>query len=174
MSDNQADERLLPLVGKIVAAHAKHSRISTDDLPDLIRLVHKALTGLSGLGAEAVPEQPPVPAVPIRRSVFPDYIVCLEDGKRLRMLKRHLSSAYGLTPDDYRKRWGLPYDYPMVAPSYAAHRSTLAKVSGLGRRPAKGLDGEVPVQPIAEGVLVQRIAEGKRGKRPARTKAAAE
>lgn len=165
MSDNQADEGLLPLVGKIVAAHAKHSRVSTDDLPELIRLVHKALTGLSGSGVEAVPEKPLVPAVPIRRSVFPDYIVCLEDGKRLQMLKRHLSSAYGLTPNDYRKRWGLPYDYPMVAPRYATHRSTLAKINGLGRRPVEGLNGGVPVQ---------RIAEGKRGKRPARTKAAAE
>ena len=165
MSDNQADEGLLPLVSEIVAAHAKHNKIFTDDLIELIGLVHKALAGLSGSGVEAVPEKPLVPAVPIRRSVFPDYIVCLEDGRRLRMLKRHLSSAYGLTPDDYRKRWGLPRDYPMVAPNYAAHRSTLAKVNRLGRRPAEDSDGEVPVQ---------RIAEGVRGMRPARTKAAAE
>ena len=165
MSDTQADQELLPLVGKIVAAHVKHSKLSTDDLPELIRLVHKALSGLSGLGADTVPEQPLVPAVPIRRSVFPDYIVCLEDGKRLRMLKRHLFSAYGLTPDDYRKRWGLPRDYPMVAPSYATQRSILSKVSVLDRSSAEGLDGGVPVQ---------RIAEGVRGKQPAGTEATAE
>ena len=129
MSDNQADEGLLPLVSEIVSAHAKHNRVSTDELPELIRLVHKALAGLSGSGVEAVPEKPLVPAVPIRRSVFPEYIVCLEDGMRLRMLKRHLSSAYGLTLDDYRKRWGLPRDYPMVAPAYATKRSELASLT---------------------------------------------
>ena len=105
-------------------------------LAGLIRDVHAALAGLGSGRDTAVPEiKAPVPAVPIRRSVFPDYIVCLEDGKKLKVLKRHLQASFGLTPQQYRERWGLPAEYPMVAPNYAATRSTLAKKTGLGRKP---------------------------------------
>ena len=108
----------------------------TSELPALIDQVFQAITGLgSRMQVEAEPR--PKPAVPVKRSVFADYIVCLEDGKKLRMLKRHLMTSYGMTPQAYRERWGLPPDYPMVAPSYAARRSTLAKSIGLGSKRAK-------------------------------------
>ena len=112
-----------------------HNNVAVNDLPALIDRVYSAI---SGLGRPVVPVQErPQPAVPIKKSVMPDYIVCLEDGRKLKMLKRHLKTAYNLTPDEYRERWGLPADYPMVAPSYANQRSALAKTIGLGtRRPA--------------------------------------
>lgn len=125
---------LLALTTKIVSAHVSHNSISSDALVDIISTVHRALLGL-GQAPDVVAERP-MPAVPIRKSVFPDYIICLEDGRKLKMLKRHLKSAYGLTTEQYRERWNLPADYPMVAPSYARHRSTLAKRIGLGTRPA--------------------------------------
>ncbi|MGK9233405.1 MucR family transcriptional regulator [Inquilinus limosus] len=123
------------LTVQIVAAHVAHNNVATNDLPALIDQVYAALNGL-GKPVEPVKERPQ-PAVPIKKSVTPDYIVCLEDGKKLKMLKRHLKSAYNMTPDEYRERWDLPVDYPMVAPSYASQRSMLAKTIGLGtRRPA--------------------------------------
>ncbi|MGK9170123.1 MucR family transcriptional regulator [Inquilinus limosus] len=121
---------------QIVAAHVSHNSVAPSDLPALIEQVYGALTGL-GKPSTPAPTRPE-PAVPIRKSVTPDYIVCLEDGKKLKMLKRHLQAAYNMTPDEYRERWGLPADYPMVAPNYAKQRSTLAKSIGLGtRRPAE-------------------------------------
>ncbi|TSD82580.1 MucR family transcriptional regulator [Mycobacterium sp. KBS0706] len=123
------------LTVQIVAAHVANNNVATSDLPALIDQVYSALSGL-GKPVEPVKEQPQ-PAVPIKRSVMPDYIVCLEDGRKLKMLKRHLKTAYNMTPDEYRERWGLPADYPMVAPNYANQRSALAKTIGLGtRRPA--------------------------------------
>ena len=122
------------LTTKIVASHVANNTVVASDLPKLIQQVFEALSNVSP-GA-ASPERPR-PAVPVKRSVTPDYIVCLEDGKKLKMLKRHLRTSYGLTPDDYRKRWGLPADYPMVAPNYAAQRSALAKKIGLGTKPRK-------------------------------------
>ncbi|WP_034853552.1 MucR family transcriptional regulator [Inquilinus limosus] len=116
----------------IVAAHVSHNSVAPSDLPALIEQVYGALTGL-GKPSTPAPTRPE-PAVPIRKSVTPDYIVCLEDGKKLKMLKRHLQAAYNMTPDEYRERWGLPADYPMVAPNYAKQRSTLAKSIGLGTR----------------------------------------
>jgi predicted transcriptional regulator len=104
-----------------------------NDLPNLIQNVHAALTGISGNGAAAEPK--PEPKVSIRSSVKPDYIVCLEDGKKLKMLKRHLKTRYNMSPEEYRKRWGLADDYPMVAPAYAEQRSSLAKKIGLGTKP---------------------------------------
>ncbi len=104
------------------------------ELPALIDRVFQSLAGIA-TGSAATPEAAPTPAVPVKKSVFADYIVCLEDGKKLKMLKRHLMTSYGLTPDAYRARWGLPSSYPMVAPSYAEKRSTLAKTIGLGRKP---------------------------------------
>jgi predicted transcriptional regulator len=116
----------------IVAAYVSRNPVSTEAVPDLIRSVHSALRQLSS-PAPAVPEERPKPAVPIGRSVQRDFIVCLEDGKKLKMLKRYLRSRYDMSPDDYRRRWGLAPDYPMVAPAYAARRSEFAKKIGLGR-----------------------------------------
>ena len=120
------------LTAQIVSAYCSNNQVSANALPELIREVHMALTGV--LPEAASQAEDLVPVVPIRRSVFPDYIVCLEDGKKLKMLKRHLQTVYGMTPQEYRERWKLPGDYPMVAPNYAERRSDLAKQSGLGRR----------------------------------------
>ena len=132
MSD-QADtnEMLVTLTADIVAAHVSNNSVAISDLSILINNVHAAL---SGLGSEPVVEEKLVPAVSIRTSVKPDYIVCLEDGKKLKMLRRHLMTHYGMTPDDYRTKWGLPADYPMVAPNYAETRRALAKEIGLGTK----------------------------------------
>ena len=130
MAESPNAKDLLEWTAMIVSSHVGKTPSSTDEVSNLIRTVHKALTGLS-LGVESnVPE----PAVPIRRSVTPDYIVCLEDGRKLKMLKRHLSTAYNMTPGEYRERWNLPADYPMVAPNYARQRSNLAKKIGLGTK----------------------------------------
>lgn len=126
-------EDLLRLGAGIVAAYVSRNNVSAETVPDIIRTVHQALTGLAKGAASAAPEERPKPAVPISRSVQHDYIVCLEDGKRLKMLKRYLRSRFDLSPEDYRRRWGLPPDYPMVAPAYAARRSDFAKQIGLGR-----------------------------------------
>ncbi len=131
MPDDKPSAELLELTTKIVAAHVSHNAVPTSDLSRLIATVHETL---AKLGPEEAAPRPP-PAVSIKLSVKPEYIVCLDDGKKLKMLKRHLKTAYNMTPDDYRKRWGLPRDYPMVAPNYAALRRKLAKKIGLGRKP---------------------------------------
>lgn len=118
---------------RLVAAYASNNRLMPQDLTALIQSVHSMLLALSNGGAEA-PGEALRPAVPIKKSVTSDHIVCLEDGLKFKSLKRHLRSAYKMTPEDYRAKWGLPYDYPMVAPNYAAHRSKLAKQIGLGRK----------------------------------------
>ncbi len=130
MSDDLDPPDILALTAQIVSAHVGANSVSADLLPDLIRDVHRAVASLGS--AVPPPVERPQPAVPVKKSVFPDYIICLEDGKKLKMLKRHLMSAYNMTPDQYRERWGLGPDYPMVAPNYAQHRSTLAKKIGLG------------------------------------------
>lgn len=126
------DETLATLTADIVSAHAANNNVAADELPGLIANVYAALSGLGVPAAQ--PEEKLVPAVPIRSSVKPDYIVCLESGKKLKMLKRHLMTHYGMTPDEYRAKWGLPADYPMVAPNYAKTRSELAKLIGLGSK----------------------------------------
>ena len=129
---NEITETLITLTADIVSAHVSNNSVAVNDLPTLIQNVHNALTGLG-----SQPEPTPVkqePAVSIRSSVKPDYIVCLEDGKKLKMLKRHLMTHYQMTPDDYRQKWGLSADYPMVAPNYAEQRRTLAKKIGLGTK----------------------------------------
>lgn len=123
---------LKSLTAQIVTAYVSSHDVPSDALPDLVKSVHAALAG-AGSAAEAAAEKP-VPAVPPRKSVFPDYIICLEDGKKLKLLRRHLKTAYNMTPQEYRERWGLPAEYPMVAPNYADHRSSLARRIGLGRR----------------------------------------
>src|SRR3954466_11673478 len=134
MSD-QVEADLLGLTARIVSAHVSKNQIGTEALPSLIQSVYRSLSS-AGEAEAAAPEQAKMPAVPIKKSVFPDYTVCLRDGKKLKMLKRHLQTSYGLSPDACRTKWGLPRDYPMVAPSYAATRSTLAKKLGLGRKPS--------------------------------------
>jgi len=119
----------------IVVAYLGKNHIAQSELPSVIRSVHGALGSISG-PSTAEPATSQKPAVPIKRSITPDYIVCLEDGKKLKMLKRYLRGKYRLSPDEYRAKWGLPADYPMVAPNYAALRSQFAKDNGLGRRPA--------------------------------------
>ena len=132
MSEDTANE-LLSLTADIVAAHVAHNRVTVTEVPELIAKVHGALASLGGEAASpAAAEQKP--AVSIRSSVKPDHIVCLEDGKKLTMLKRYLQTNYGMTPQQYRAKWKLPADYPMVAPNYAEKRRTLAKAIGLGRK----------------------------------------
>jgi predicted transcriptional regulator len=132
------DDTLLTLTADIVAAHVSNNSVAVNDLPNLIQNVHSALVGIAGTGAAAEPKLEP--KVSIRSSIKPDYIVCLEDGKRLKMLKRHLMTHYNMTPDQYRQKWGLSADYPMVAPNYAEQRRALAKSIGLGtkRRRTRG------------------------------------
>ena len=143
--DNAAPASLLGLTAKIVAAYTGKNAMPGSDLPALIDRVFQSLAGLTA-GSAATPEARPDPAVPVKKSVFPEFIVCLEDGKKLKMLKRHLMTSYGLTPQAYRERWGLPSDYPMVAPAYAEKRSTLAKSIGLGRKPAGGVAAKVEAE----------------------------
>ena len=134
-TENDMNETLITLTSDIVAAHVSNNSVTVEDVPALITSIYGALAGL-GQAAPA-PEKMPEPAVSIRTSIKPDYIVCLEDGKKLKMLKRHLMTHYNLTPDQYRARWGLAADYPMVAPNYAEKRRELAKKIGLGRKPGQ-------------------------------------
>ncbi len=124
---------LLRMATDVVASYVSKNAVGTDQLPDLINSIHATLKSVGGQTTPA-PELPLKPAVPIRRSVQPDHIVCLEDGKKLKMLKRYLRTTYDMTPDEYRVKWRLAPDYPMVAPNYAAERSAMAKKIGLGRR----------------------------------------
>src|SRR3954454_23784012 len=156
MSD-EAGTNILGLTAKIVSAHVANNQVRTDTLVSLIQSVYPSLsTAAEPAPVQAAPKQP---AVPIKKSVFPDYIVCLEDGKKLKMLKRHLQTSYDLSPDAYRAKWGLPRDYPMVAPNYAVMRSTLAKSLGLGRKPA---EAPAPAEPEVVKVPARR-ARGAKG-----------
>ncbi|MBT5107958.1 MAG: MucR family transcriptional regulator [Rhodospirillaceae bacterium] len=137
-SDPKANE-ILRLASEIVAAHVANNTVDMTELPGLIEQVYKSLANMDKDG-ESMTERP-TPAVTVRKSITPDYIVCLEDGKKLKMLKRHLKTAYNMTPDEYRERWGLASDYPMVAPNYARQRSKLAKAIGLGTRPRRNRKG---------------------------------
>ena len=135
MAEQTGSAELLPLAADILAAHLSNNKVASGELPELIRSVVQALSSISAGEPAATPR--PDPAVPIKKSITPEYIVCLEDGKKLKMLKRHLRTAYKMSPDDYRARWGLPSDYPMVAPNYAKTRSKLAKAIGLGTKPRR-------------------------------------
>ncbi|MCT2558304.1 MucR family transcriptional regulator [Tsuneonella sp. YG55] len=133
--DTDMSETLITLTSDIVAAHVSNNNVAVEDVPALITTVYGALSGLGGGAAEE--EEKPEPAVSIRSSVKKDHLVCLEDGKKMKMLKRHLMTEHGMTPDEYRQRWGLGSDYPMVAPDYAETRRDLAKKIGLGRNPTQ-------------------------------------
>ena len=150
MSDEQTHSRMLQLTAQIVSAHLANNNVGSEALPGLINSVYASLAGAGQVVIEPVR---PEPAVPVKKSVFADYIICLEDGKKLKMLKRHLATSYDLTPEQYRARWGLASDYPMVAPNYAARRSELAKTIGLGRKPAAP-----PPKPV--------VVPAKRGRKP--------
>ena len=165
-----SDTDVLRLTAKIIAAHVGNNQVAVAALPELIQSVHRSLAT-----AGTIEPAPALltPAVPIRKSVFPDHIVCLEDGKKLKMLKRHLQTSYGMTPQQYRERWGLPADYPMVAPNYASHRSSLAKQAGLGRKPGSAAPErtnlpeeikkqDLPVQPPVTRGRARR-ARGSKG-----------
>jgi predicted transcriptional regulator len=133
--ENLSQQDLVTMTVDIVAAYVSNKSVDPDQLPEVINTVFNSLSSLNS--PKGVEENAPLkPAVSIKRSITPDYIVCLEDGKKLKMLKRHLRTAYGLTPDDYRTKWGLPSDYPMVAPNYAQRRSHFAKQIGLGKKRA--------------------------------------
>lgn len=133
--ESELNETLITLTADIVAAHVSNNSVAVSDLPVLIQNVHGALAQLGGAVAE--PEVKLEPKVSVRASIKPDYIVCLEDGKKLKMLKRHLMTHYQMTPEQYRAKWNLPSDYPMVAPNYAEQRRTLAKKIGLGTKRRK-------------------------------------
>ena len=133
--EHDMKETLITLTSDIVAAHVSNNSVDVDDVPTLISNIY---TALAGLGEDEIKEEaPPEPAVSIRASVKPDYLVCLEDGKKLKMLKRYLRTNYDMSPEEYRERWNLPADYPMVAPNYAEKRRELAKKIGLGRKPGE-------------------------------------
>ncbi len=132
MTESTGNADVLGLTAQIVSAHVSNNSVAPDALANLIQEVYRTL---AGVGKEQVVPDKQLPAVPVRKSVFPDHIICLEDGKKLKMLKRHLKTSYNMTPEQYREKWQLPPDYPMVAPNYAKHRSTLAKKIGLGTKP---------------------------------------
>ena len=154
-------ETLITLTSDIVAAHVSNNSVGVEDLTSLIENVYNALSGLGGEGSPGGP--PPEPAVPIRSSVKKDHIVCLEDGKKMKMLKRHLMTEHGMTPEEYRARWSLPADYPIVAPNYAETRRTLAKKIGLGRKPG---------QKVAKKAAPAKKAPAKKKAAPAKKAAA--
>lgn len=155
---------LLDITARIVISHVANNPVEASALPALIQSVYRTLARVGD--ADLAPTAAQRPAVPVRRSVFPDFIVCLEDGMKLKMLKRHLQTSYGMTPDDYRIKWSLPPDYPMVAPNYAATRSSLAKSIGLGRKPSAALEESdelaEPVE-LAATQLPPRRARGAKG-----------
>ena len=133
--DNPSMGNVLGLTVQIVSAHVSNNSVPPDALPALIQDVFRTL---AKIGKAPENSGRPQPAVPVKKSIFADYLICLEDGKKLKMLKRHLQTAYKMSPEQYRERWGLAHDYPMVAPSYAHHRSSLAKTNGLGTQSRKG------------------------------------
>src|SRR4051812_31574407 len=153
MSEHQTTPNTIELAADLVSAFVSNNSVPASELPALIGHVHDALTKVASGSTRPAPEEPKEPAVPIRKSVQPDYLVCLEDGRRFKSLKRHLRTVYDLTPDQYRAKWGLPADYPMTAPNYAAARSELARSMGLGARRRPAVNGE-PVEAEPETAAV--------------------
>jgi predicted transcriptional regulator len=137
MNDDSGESSFIGLTASIVSAYVSNNPVPSTDIPALIGQIHSALKRISG-GQAAAPTEPLKPAVPVKRSISSDYIVCLEDGLKFKSLKRHLRTRYSMTPDQYREKWSLPPDYPMVAPNYAAARSQLARQMGLGQQRRRG------------------------------------
>jgi predicted transcriptional regulator len=133
MAENSGESIYIELTATIVSAYVSNNSVPSAEIPNLIGQVHSALKRVSG-GQMAAPSEPPKPAVPIKRSITPEHLICLEDGMKFKSLKRHLRTRYNMTPEQYREKWGLPADYSMVAPNYAAARSQLAKQMGLGQQ----------------------------------------
>ncbi len=150
MSDPNQDTSLVQLAAEIVSAYVSRNSVPLGDLPGLIESVHKALGGLNEHDRTQPVAEPPKPAVSIKKSITDEALICLEDGQRFKSLKRHLSSAHGMTPQEYRAKWGLGKDYPMVAPAYANQRSTLARSLGLGRKPKAAAEAPSTVMPEPE------------------------
>ena len=148
VASHNDETEFLGLTAQIVAAHVAHNNIAAEALPGLIREIYRTL---ATVGVVAAQPPKPEPAVLPKKSVFPDYIICLEDGKKLKMLKRHLKTSFNLTPEQYRERWGLDASYPMVAPNYAERRSALAKSIGLGTKPRSAGKPATPVRPVGKG-----------------------
>jgi predicted transcriptional regulator len=165
MSESVATSNYIELAADIVSAYVSNNSVPSGDLPSLISDVHGALLRVAGGQVEA-PAEAPKPAVAVKKSVTPDYIVCLEDGKKFKSLKRHLRTQYSMTPEQYREKWGLPADYPMVAPNYAKARSELAKEMGLGQQRRKG-------RTAGEGTSPELRAAAKAAARPAKVTAPA-
>jgi len=155
MAPEDPNKTLLELTAQIVSAHVSKNPVPPQGLPALIEQVYTALKTTTSEAPPAAAEKQ-VPFVPAKRSVFPDYIICLEDGRKLKTLKRHLRSTYGLSPEQYREKWNLAPDYPMVAPNYAEHRSKLAKQLGLGRKPTA--DDDIEEEPEAPPVAAKPAA----------------
>lgn len=152
---SEATAEFIELTADIVSAYVTNNRVGVVDVPDLIARVHAALASLSSEISGSTSQEPLVPAVSIKKSITPDYLICLEDGLKFKSLKRHLNTKFGLSPDQYRAKWGLPADYPMVAPAYAERRSAMAKSFGLGRKPS-----------APAGTAAAPAAKGKRGPKP--------
>jgi predicted transcriptional regulator len=146
--DNTQGDDLLELTASVVAAYVGNNRVSTTEISDLIASVHQSFGSLGTVPAAAPEPVALVPAVPIKKSVTPDYIICLEDGKHFKSMKRHLMSKFGMTPNDYRRKWGLPSDYPMVAADYATRRSAMAMSFGLGRKKTAPVDNSEREKPV--------------------------
>jgi predicted transcriptional regulator len=153
---------LAELTADIVSAYVSKNAVRSNDLPVLISEVHAALAGLRNETKTAEPVEAQKPAVPIKKSITPDFLISLENGQKFRSLKRHLMTSYGMTPDDYRTKWGLPADYPMVAPNYAAQRSELAKSLGLGRKAGEEAEAAGEADPSSEPAPAPK----KRGRKP--------
>ena len=132
-NDKSLKDNVMKMAVDIVSAYVSNNPLPSAQITEVIRSVYGTLDSLSGTALD-IREEAPKPAVPIKKSVTPDYLICLEDGKKLKMLKRHLRTNYGMTPDEYKAKWGLPADYPIVAPTYASQRSEFAKKIGLGRK----------------------------------------
>ena len=167
--------QLVELTADIAAAYLSANTVPAGDLPGLIQTIHQALSGVSS-GAPAPAAEPAKPAVPVKKSITPDYLISLEDGKRYKSLKRHLRTKYNMTPDEYRSKWGLPKDYPMVAPNYAKARSEMARNMGLGhggggRKPAAAKAAAAPK--AAKAAKAPKAAKAKAPKAPKAAKAAA-
>ena len=160
MSELQNTPNSIELAADIVSAFVSNNSVPATELPALIGSVHAALNQVASGSTQQPAEEPKAPAVPIKKSVQPDYLVCLEDGRRFKSLKRHLRTVYDLTPDQYRAKWGLPADYPMVAPNYAAARSELAKQLGLGARRRATANAE----PVSAEPQAAAPAKGRRRK----------
>ncbi len=179
MSETQADFNIVEMAAEIVSAYVRNNSVPVGELPTLLQSVHDSLGSIVNGAKPEAAKEPLQPKVPIKKSVTNEYIICLEDGKRYKSLKRHLHSAYGMSPQEYRDKWGLPKDYPMVAPAYADARSNLAKTMGLGRKagvPAQAASAPEPEAKRDEPAMAEpAAADPKKTRRrgAAKTKAAA-